>query len=127
MNQEMTGDEYFYDTYALMELVKKNSNYEYYSNFTINILSQNLIELYYQLLIGHGEIVARKYYFILKNNILDLDDEVIFEASKFKKKYSKKHLSYVDCLGYVYAKLHGMKFLTGDKEFKGMDNVEFIK
>jgi uncharacterized protein len=127
MIQEKTGDKYFYDTYALIELVKKNKNYEYYSNFTLYMLGQNLIELYYQLLIAYGEETAKKYYIVLKNNIIEMDDEMIFEACRFRQKHKKKHLSYVDCLGYTCAKMKGMKFLTGDKEFKGMDNVEFVK
>ena len=33
----------------------------------------------------------------------------------------------VDCIGYMTAKRLGVKFLTGDREFEGMDNVEFVK
>lgn len=33
----------------------------------------------------------------------------------------------VDCIGYVYAKENGLRFVTGDKEFEGMENVEFVK
>ena len=32
-----------------------------------------------------------------------------------------------DCVGYVVAKRVGVKFLTGDREFKDMPNVEFVK
>ena len=32
-----------------------------------------------------------------------------------------------DAIGYTIAKSHGVKFLTGDKEFEKMANVEFIK
>ena len=32
-----------------------------------------------------------------------------------------------DCIGYIIAKRLGMKFLTGDKEFEGFENVEFVK
>ena len=30
-------------------------------------------------------------------------------------------------LGEGYAKRHGMKFLTGDKEFEDLPDVEFVK
>ena len=32
-----------------------------------------------------------------------------------------------DCIGYILAKNIGIKFLTGDKEFENLDNVEFVK
>ena len=37
------------------------------------------------------------------------------------------NLSYVDYIGYILAKQRNVKFLTGDKEFENMDNVEFVK
>lgn len=32
-----------------------------------------------------------------------------------------------DCVGYVVSQRLGMKFLTGDKEFRGLPNVEFVQ
>ncbi len=32
-----------------------------------------------------------------------------------------------DVVGYVIAKKHGVRFLTGDNGFEGFDNVEFVK
>jgi predicted nucleic acid-binding protein len=46
---------------------------------------------------------------------------------KFKLKYKKEHLSYVDCIGWAKAKELGIKFLTGDEKFEDKDNVEFVK
>ena len=127
MNQGKTGDEYLYDTYALVEIIKDNKNYRNYAGYKVNILMYNLIELYYNLLRDYGEDTAKKYFFALKSNTLNIPDEVIFEAMKFKKENPKKNLSYVDCLGYIYAKKKGLKFLTGDNAFKGMKNVEYVK
>jgi len=42
-------------------------------------------------------------------------------------KSNKSNLSYVDCIGYILAKELKVGFLTGDREFEGMDNVEFVK
>jgi len=36
-------------------------------------------------------------------------------------------LSLVDALGYSYSRKLGIKFLTGDREFSGMENVEYDK
>jgi predicted nucleic acid-binding protein len=46
---------------------------------------------------------------------------------KFRLKEKAKRLSYVDAIGYQLALEKNAKFLTGDKEFKGMKNVEFVK
>ena len=41
--------------------------------------------------------------------------------------HRKQDLSMTDCVGYVVAKRLGVKFLTGDKEFRNFQNVEFVK
>ena len=38
-----------------------------------------------------------------------------------------KNLSLIDCLGYVIARRLNIPFLTGDREFEDMDNVEYVK
>jgi len=45
----------------------------------------------------------------------------------FRALNKKRNLSYVDCIGYIIAKQRNIKFLTGDKEFEYMENVEFVK
>ena len=47
-------------------------------------------------------------------------------ASKFRKLHSSKDFSMTDCIGYAYAKEKGLTFVTGDEEFKGFENVEFV-
>ncbi len=34
---------------------------------------------------------------------------------------------YIDCIGYVIARRMGVLFLTGDKEFEGLESAEFVK
>jgi predicted nucleic acid-binding protein len=46
---------------------------------------------------------------------------------KFRKKNKKRNLSYADCIGYIYALKNNLIFLTGDKEFEDLKNVEFVK
>lgn len=62
-----------------------------------------------------------------KKCVIDLDYETLQSAVKFRKEHKKKNLSYADCIGYTFALKNNLKFLTGDKEFKVMDNVEFVK
>ena len=42
--------EYFFDTYAIVELMLNNKNYEKFGDFTINTSTLNLSEVYYFLL-----------------------------------------------------------------------------
>ena len=51
------------------------------------------------------------------------------ETSKIRLLTNKKgkNLSLIDCLGYSCAKRLGIKFFTGDREFKYMENVEYVK
>ncbi len=50
-----------------------------------------------------------------------------YEAVKFRYARKEKSLSYIDCLGYILAKRLEVSFLTGDKEFEGFPNVEFVR
>ena len=59
--------------------------------------------------------------------MVNIGDETLKEAIQFRKTLKKRRLSYADCIGYIYAKRHGMKFLTGDKEFENLPGVEFVK
>ena len=49
------------------------------------------------------------------------------DAAIFKLSFPKKKYSWADSVGFVAASKSGLKFLTGDSEFKGMQNVEFVQ
>ena len=63
----------------------------------------------------------------VSNFSIYLGDDTIFDAMKFRLKRKNQNLSYADCIGYTLAGKHNLKFLTGDKEFKNMENVEFVQ
>ena len=117
----------FYDTYALIEAVFGNKNYMKYLDATIITTQMNMVELYYTLFSEYDKEKAEAVYFDFRDGVVDIDDETIFEAIALRKKYNKRRLSYTDCIGYTYAKRHNIKFLTGDKEFEDLPNVEFVK
>lgn len=119
---------FFFDTYALFEIIEGNPNYERYSKGISLITTKlNLMELHYGLLRTEGKEVADKYYNYYLKFTIDFSDEDIKRANELRLQMKKQDISYVDCLGYIIAKRCGAKFLTGDKEFEGMDNVEFVK
>ena len=115
---------YFFDTYALIEIYRKNKDYEKYKNVTMLTSYLNLIEFDYYLLRTGGD---RNLFYKLKEFIVQVEDEDIRKANELKFKYKKKNLSFVDCVGYIMAKRLGIKFLTGDQTFAEMDDVEFVK
>ena len=113
---------YFFDSYAIIEIVKRNSNYEVYSDKDAIFTIFNLAEIYYSILNSFDEQKANEIFNAYRDAVVEISDEILKEAVKFRKMNKKKDLSYADCIGYVYALKNNLKFLTGDKEFIGMKN-----
>lgn len=119
---------YFFDTYAFYEFINKNERYKkYFKNYEIVTTRLNLIELFYILLKDLGLEFARKCYYTFLPFTIEFEDEIVEESMLFKLKNIKRNLSYIDSIGYILALKKGLKFLTGDKEFRGMKGVEFVK
>lgn len=116
---------YFFDTYAIIELIKGNLGYLKYSEEKIILTQLNLIELYYSLINNFTKEMASMIYHKFKESVVEIDDDTIFDAMQLKR--TQKNLSYADCIGYAYSKRNKLKFLTGDREFKNMQGVEFVK
>lgn len=120
--------EYFFDSYALFELVYANPHYEnYMKDISVMTTKLNLMELYYGLLRKHGKQLATICYDRFLPDVVDIDNDIIKEAMEFRLLQRKMKLSYVDSIGYIIAKRHGILFLTGDKAFEHLPNVEFVK
>ncbi len=119
---------FFFDTYALFELVKGNPNYEKYKiGVSIATTKLNLMELHYVLLRLKGKEEAEFYFNEFNQFCIRYNDEILKQANEFRFENYKRDLSYVDCIGYIIAKKLGIKFLTGDGQFSGFENVEFVK
>lgn len=124
----MTEETFFYDTYAILEIIRGNVNYRnYVKNIGIVTTMLNLMELYYRLYILYGIETAEFYYQKYSPFIVEINDFIIKKAMIFKAENRGKDLSYVDCVGYTFAIEKKIKFLTGDIQFKNMDNVEFVR
>ena len=124
----MEIEEYFLDTYALYEIITGNKEYtRFKSGIAVITTKLNLMELYYGLLLRYDEKTASKYYDIFREYVVDISDNTIKQAMKIKKQNKKMNLSYVDCIGYRIALERKIKYLTGDKEFKNLPNVEYVK
>ena len=89
------------------------------------------MELSYALVRDFGTEKAEVILEIVKSSVDIVSPEtrhyVLASEMRIRERKNGKKLSLIDCLGYVLAKSLGVKFLTGDREFEGMDNVEFVK
>ncbi len=126
MNEETDIKEtYFFDTYAIFEVVIGNPKYKKYTDCNIITTIYNLAEFNYNLKKEKKkedvDELTKKYY----NHIVEVKLEDIQEAMDFKTK--NRQLSIPDAIGYTVAKRLKIKFLTGDQEFENMDNVEYVK
>jgi predicted nucleic acid-binding protein len=119
---------YFFDSYAIIELILENNAYKIFKENLITTNTLNLMEVYYFLLRTYNKETAdfwmKKLNFSL-SNIIRLD--LALKSSYFKFKNKKEKLSYIDCIGYLLADEMKIKFLTGDEKFKNKENVEFVK
>jgi len=120
--------EYFFDSYALIEIAKGGENYrKYVSGATIITTRLQLMETYYILLHSFGKVTAEKYYNIFLRYVVDVEDDSIKTAMEFRLYQKKKRFSYVDCIGYTIAVQRKALFLTGDHAFESFPYVEYVK
>lgn len=127
LEENYTENAFFFDSYALFEILKGNKNYELYRTCKIILTKLNLFELYSGLLRDIDEETAERHLDNYYPFVVDFDKEVIKNAAKLKNKLNKRKISMTDCIGYILATQLGIKFLTGDKEFENLENVEFVK
>ena len=121
-------NEYFFDTYAFYEIKVGNPSYLPFTKDVKIVTTQlNLMGLYYQLLALYDKQQAVEFFRRHQEFVVPISNDIVIEAMDFRKKHYKNDLSYVDCIGYSTALENNLKFLTGDKAFKGMDNVEFVQ
>ncbi len=118
---------YFFDTYAVIELIEGNPEYAPYQEQVATLTIFNLAEVYWVVLSRLGKSAADLVFGEYRTAVIDIDDETLKTAIEFRRTYKKRNLSYADCVGYMYARHHGMVFLTGDREFEDLPNVEFVK
>ena len=119
--------DYFFDSYAIIEIVSGNPNYSKFKEEIIITTTLNLSEVYYALLRQTNENLADETLKKLNIQFLEITQEISIDAAKFRYKNKKEKLSYADCIGYIIAQKNNMKFLTGDNKFKEVENVEFVK
>ena len=115
---------YFFDTYAIIEIISGNPDYKKYTGAEIILTKLNLFEIFYTFLKENLE-KARFYMNKYRDFAIEFDADIIESAGLLKK--SNPRLSMADCIGYITALKNGIEFLTGDGGFENMPNVEFVR
>lgn len=123
----MVNYKYFFDTYAIIEMINGNTNYRKCLNEPIACSILNIGELYLHHLRAYDKHTAEFWNKKIVARLINIDNNVIIKAMESKLFHRKLKLSLPDCVGYIIAKENNLKFLTGDSKFEEMDNVEFVK
>ncbi len=119
---------FFYDSYAIIEYLNDNPRFIHYfeeHNGVITVFNQ--VEVFYSVLHDANQEKAECVFDGLNPLVTDVTKEVIREAMLFRLQNKRRRFSYADCIGYHVAKRRGIKFLTGDNQFKDFPGVEFVK
>ena len=123
----MMPDVYFFDSYAIIEILKGNSAYLPYAQAIIVTTKLQVFEVFYSLLRDVGKQEAADFLKRYMQYTIDFDASIIERAALLKLHYRKNNLSMTDCVGYCLALQIGIKFLTGDRQFEHFAEVEFVK
>lgn len=119
---------YFYDSYAVIEYLNANPAFiPYFEEHTGMLSLLNILEIYYSVLNDVNQEKADTVLMTILPLQINPTEETIKKAMLFRQKHKKNNLSYADCLGYQLALEKGIKFLTGDRQFKDIANVEFLQ
>jgi ribonuclease VapC len=119
------------DAHALLVFLEKESGYEKVQSSLVLaaeeddyllMTSVNFGEVYYIILRECGQEKAHeieKVVGTLPIEMVAVDLELAKEAARFK---ARKGISYADCFAAGLAKLRKGEVLTGDKEFRALEN-----
>jgi len=120
----------FLDSYAIVELARDNSRYDFVEAEEVATSALNLLEAYYVLSDAGEERLARDVWKELSPIAADLPRELIPEIAAFRlrrKGATGRRFSYAGAAGYVCARDRGHEFLTGAHEFEGLVGVRFVR
>lgn len=119
--------EFLFDTYALFEILRGNPSYKPYADEKAVINHFILFEFGYHLLKEFDSKTAFRLVDQQAPFVALIDPQIVKEAALFRHANKEKSFSQTDCVSYVQAKKMGIRFLTGDQQFEGLSNVEFVK
>ncbi len=117
----------FFDSYALVEMLRGNPEYSQFRSIQPVLTKLNLFEVCYVLLREGLTDDAEAFLINYAAFASDFDNRIILESAALRLKLKGRRVSMADCVGYVVSQHLGIRFLTGDEQFKDLPNVEFVK
>ncbi len=118
---------YFFDSYAIIEIIQSNPDYARFAEEPVITTVANLAEVYYYALRTGQTEAYRTALNRMRPELLETDQSDWEKAADFRFGMRGKRVSLIDGLGYRLAQKHGLLFLTGDKEFEKLADVQFVK
>ena len=115
------------DTYALVEIIEANPTFLQYLDEDFLITGETLAEFVWVLSKDQKEEIINEWITKLEHYSRPVTTTLLIRAMKFRRKNKSKNLSFFDCVGYIYSLENKIPFVTGDKEFKILPGVEFVK
>ena len=119
------------DAHGLLIFLEKEAGYEKVKQFFVAAIekdkyllmtSVNFGEVYYIVLRECGAEKTHEIEKIIRTlpiEVIDVDMHLAREAARFKAAHK---ISYADCFAAALAKLYQGEVITGDKEFKLLEN-----
>ncbi len=120
---------FFYDSYAVLAFTSGNQAYREYFEKNDGVLTKlNLLEVFYRSLEQFGFKAASDILDTFSKYLVDfgLEDIAGSMKTRLELKREGRDVSYADALGYFLSRKMGIKFLTGDKTFRGLSSVEYV-
>ena len=121
---------YFADSYALIEMLKGNENYRSFESERLITTEFNICEVGFAVCRNYPTKASPVLKTVRKMVSLQAtcDEDYCSGAARRKEASGQgKKLSTIDCVGYSVANRLDIPFLTGDREFADMDNVQFVR
>ncbi len=120
----------FADSYALVANFEGNDRYvRIFKRKEVVTSVLNVLEVYSTLLRRIDPTRARELARAMLSTVIPIPPENALPAAEFQQtmRVRKKNCSYVDAWGYSAARNLGIPFLTGDRAFKDIEHVEFVR
>jgi uncharacterized protein len=128
---------YLADTYAFIEALTGNPRYaRIVRSGRVVTTALNVLELHHSLVrSGVGAEEAERISRATLSLVVDVPAEVALSAARIclqvndrlRNAKSVARMSYIDAWGYEGARALGLPFLTGDRVFRKLPGVEFVR
>jgi len=115
------------DTCALVEIMYSNKKFADLLEEDFVIADLTFAEFCGVVFREHGREAADNWYKKLLPYVVKVPVENLVKAIIFRNENKNKGFSVFDAVAYIFSIENNCKFVTGDKAFKGMKNVELRK